>query len=150
MSNKLFDLIESSGAKWVDFRYTDTHGKEMHLTFPAYSVDEDTLEDGKMFDASSVAGWKGVEASDMILLPDPDTAYVDPFFEAPTVVVTCDVIEPDTLQGYAKDPRSIARRAETYLKSTGIGDTALIGPEPEFSYLTRSSGTSTCLARAIP
>ncbi|MFB6349599.1 type I glutamate--ammonia ligase [Moraxella marmotae] len=132
MSNKLFDLIESSGAKWVDFRFTDTHGKELHLTFPASTVDEDTLEDGKMFDGSSVAGWKGIEASDMILLPDPDSAYVDPFFEAPTVVVTCDVIEPATLQGYEKDPRSIARRAETYLKSTGIGDTAFFGPEPEF------------------
>lgn len=132
MSNKLFDLIESSGAKWVDFRFTDTHGKELHLTFPASTVDEDTLEDGKMFDGSSVAGWKGIEASDMILLPDPETAYLDPFFEAPTVAVTCDVIEPATLQGYEKDPRSIARRAETYLKSTGIGDTAFFGPEPEF------------------
>ena len=132
MTNKLFELIESSGAKWVDFRYTDTHGKEMHLTFPAYSIDEDTLEDGKMFDASSVAGWKGVEASDMILRPDPDSAYLDPFYELPTVVVTCDVIEPNTMQGYAKDPRSIARRAETYLKSTGIGDTVFVGPEPEF------------------
>lgn len=132
MTNKLFKLIESSGAKWVDFRYTDTHGKEMHLTFPAHSIDEDTLEDGKMFDASSVAGWKGVEASDMILRPDPDSAYLDPFYELPTVVVTCDVIEPNTMQGYAKDPRSIARRAETYLKSTGIGDTVFVGPEPEF------------------
>ncbi len=132
MTNKLFELIESSGAKWVDFRYTDTHGKEMHLTFPAHSIDEDTLEDGKMFDASSVAGWKGVEASDMILRPDPDSAYLDPFYELPTVVVTCDVIEPNTMQGYTKDPRSIARRAETYLKSTGIGDTVFVGPEPEF------------------
>ncbi len=132
MTNKLFELIESSGAKWVDFRYTDTHGKEMHLTFPAHSIDEDTLEDGKMFDASSVAGWKGVEASDMILRPDPDSAYLDPFYELPTVVVTCDVIEPNTMQGYAKDPRSIAQRAETYLKSTGIGDTVFVGPEPEF------------------
>lgn len=132
MSNKLLDLIESSGAKWVDFRFTDTHGKELHLTFPASSVDEDTLEDGKMFDGSSVAGWKGIEASDMILLPDAETAYLDPFSEAPMVVVTCDVIEPATLQGYEKDPRSIARRAETYLKSTGIGDTAFFGPEPEF------------------
>ena len=132
MTNKLFELIESSGAKWVDFRYTDTHGKEMHLTFPAHSIDEDTLEDGKMFDASSVAGWKGVEASDMILRPDPDSAYLDPFYELPTIVVTCDVIEPNTMQGYAKDPRSIARRAETYLKSTGIGDTVFVGPEPEF------------------
>lgn len=132
MSNKLFDLIESSGAKWVDFRFTDTHGKELHLTFPASTVDEDTLEDGKMFDGSSVAGWKGIESSDMILLPDTKTAYLDPFYESPTVVVSCDVIEPATMQGYEKDPRSIARRAETYLKSTGIGDTAYFGPEPEF------------------
>ena len=132
MSNKLFDLIESSGAKWVDFRFTDTHGKELHLTFPASTVDEDTLEDGKMFDGSSVAGWKGIESSDMILLPDVKTAYLDPFYESPTVVVSCDVIEPATMQGYEKDPRSIARGAETYLKSTGIGDTAYFGPEPEF------------------
>ncbi|MDO4426547.1 MAG: type I glutamate--ammonia ligase [Moraxella sp.] len=132
MSNKLLDLIQSSGAKWVDFRFTDTKGQEMRLTFPAHTVDEDTLEDGKMFDGSSVAGWKGIEASDMILLPDPESAYLDPFFETPTVVVSCDIIEPATMQGYEKDPRSIARRAETYLKSTGIGDTAFFGPEPEF------------------
>ena len=132
MSNKLLDLIESADAKWVDFRFTDTHGKELRLTFPAHTVDEDTLEDGKMFDGSSVAGWKGIEASDMILLPDADSAYVDPFADSPTVVVSCDVIEPATMQGYDRDPRSIARRAETYLKSTGIGDTAFLGPEPEF------------------
>ncbi|UNU73425.1 type I glutamate--ammonia ligase [Moraxella nasovis] len=132
MSNKLLDLIESTGAKWVDFRFTDTKGKELHLTFPASSIDEETFEDGKMFDGSSVDGWKGIEASDMIMLPDPDSAYLDPFAEAPMIVVTCDIIEPATLQGYEKDPRSIARRAETYLKSTGIGDTAFFGPEPEF------------------
>jgi glutamine synthetase len=90
------------------------------------------MEDGKMFDGSSIAGWKGIEASDMILRPDPETAFVDPFFDAVTVVVTCDIIEPSTLQGYDRDPRSIARRAEEYLKSTGIGDTAYFGPEPEF------------------
>jgi glutamine synthetase len=98
----------------------------------AHTVDESTFVDGKMFDGSSVAGWKGIEASDMILLPDPETAFMDPFFSAPTVVVTCDVIEPSTMQGYERDPRSIARRAEEYLKSTGIGDTAYFGPEPEF------------------
>ena len=132
MSNKLLDLIESSNAKWVDFRFTDTRGKEQHLSFPAHTVDEEAMEDGKMFDGSSIAGWKGVEASDMILRPDPETAFIDPFFEAVTVVVTCDIIEPSTLQGYDRDPRSIARRAEEYLKSTGIGDTAYFGPEPEF------------------
>ena len=132
MSNKLLELIESSNAKWVDFRFTDTRGKEHHMTFPAHSVDEEVMEDGKMFDGSSIAGWKGIEASDMILRPDPETAFIDPFFDAITVVVTCDIIEPSTLQGYDRDPRSIARRAEEYLKSTGIGDTAFFGPEPEF------------------
>ena len=132
MSNKLLDLIKSSNAKWVDFRFTDTRGKEHHMTFPAHSVDEEVMEDGKMFDGSSIAGWKGIEASDMILRPDPETAFIDPFFDAVTVVVTCDIIEPSTLQGYDRDPRSIARRAEEYLKSTGIGDTAFFGPEPEF------------------
>ena len=132
MSNKLLELIESSNAKWVDFRFTDTRGKEHHMTFPAHSVDEEVMEDGKMFDGSSIAGWKGIEASDMILRPDPETAFIDPFFDAVTVVVTCDIIEPSTLQGYDRDPRSIARRAEEYLKSTGIGDTAFFGPEPEF------------------
>ena len=132
MSNKLLDLIQSSNAKWVDFRFTDTRGKEQHISFPASTVDEEVMEDGKMFDGSSIAGWKGIEASDMILRPDPETAFIDPFFDAVTVVVTCDIIEPSTLQGYDRDPRSIARRAEEYLKSTGIGDTAYFGPEPEF------------------
>ena len=132
MSNKLLDLIKSANAKWVDFRFTDTRGKEHHMSFPAHSVDEESMEDGKMFDGSSIAGWKGIEASDMILRPDPETAFIDPFFDAVTVVVTCDIIEPSTLQGYDRDPRSIARRAEEYLKSTGIGDTAYFGPEPEF------------------
>ena len=132
MSNKLLDLIESSNAKWVDFRFTDTRGKEQHISFPASTIDEEVLEDGRMFDGSSIAGWKGIEASDMILRPDPETAFIDPFFDAVTVVVTCDIIEPSTLQGYDRDPRSIARRAEEYLKSTGIGDTAYFGPEPEF------------------
>ena len=132
MSNKLLDLIKSTNAKWVDFRFTDTRGKEQHISFPAHTIDEDVMEDGKMFDGSSIAGWKGIEASDMILRPDAETAFVDPFFDSVTVVVTCDIIEPSTLQGYDRDPRSIARRAEEYLKSTGIGDTAYFGPEPEF------------------
>jgi glutamine synthetase len=132
MSNKVLNLIKENEAEWVDFRFTDTRGKEQHVSFPAHTIDESTFVDGKMFDGSSVAGWKGIEASDMILLPDPETAFMDPFYSAPTVVVTCDVIEPSTMQGYERDPRSIARRAEEYLKSTGIGDTAYFGPEPEF------------------
>ena len=132
MANKVLDLINSNEAKWVDLRFTDTRGKEQHVSFPAHTFEEETFETGKMFDGSSIAGWKGIEASDMILMPDPETAFIDPFFEETTVVVTCDVIEPTTMQGYERDPRSIARRAEEYLKSTGIGDTAFFGPEPEF------------------
>lgn len=112
MANKVLQLIQESGAKWVDFRFTDTKGKEQHVTYPADTIDEDTFEDGKMFDGSSIAGWKGIEASDMILRPDAATGFIDPFFAEPTVVVTCDVIEPSTGQGYDRDPRSIARRAE--------------------------------------
>ena len=125
-------LIEEKGIKFVDYRFTDTRGKEQHVTVPISAVDEDVFEDGKMFDGSSIAGWKGIQESDMILMPDPVTATVDPFFEEPTLVLTCDVIEPNTMQGYERDPRSLARRAEAYLKSTGIGDTAFFGPENEF------------------
>ena len=132
MANKVFELIKQNEAKWVDLRFTDIRGKEQHVSFPAYTVSEDTFIQGKMFDGSSLAGWKGIEASDMILMPDPDTAFMDPFFDEPTVVVTCDIIEPSTMQGYERDPRSIARRAEEYLKATGIADTAYFGPEPEF------------------
>ncbi len=132
MTNKVLDLIKQNEAKWVDLRFTDIRGKEQHVSFPAYTVGEDTFVQGKMFDGSSLAGWKGIEASDMILMPDPETAFMDPFFDESTVVVTCDIIEPSTMQGYERDPRSIARRAEEYLKATGIADTAYFGPEPEF------------------
>lgn len=132
MSSKTLSLIQESGAHWVDMRFTDTLGKEHHVTFPAYTVGADTFEDGKMFDGSSIHGWKGIEASDMVLMPDDDSAVLDPFMEQPTIILRCNVIEPSTMQGYARDPRSIARRAEEYLKSTGIADTAFFGPEPEF------------------
>ncbi len=125
-------LIEDKGIKFVDFRFTDTRGKEQHVTVPAKTVDADVFESGKMFDGSSIAGWKGINESDMILMPDADTAFVDPFFDEPTLNITCDVVEPATGQGYERDPRSLARRAEAYLKSTGIADTAYFGPENEF------------------
>jgi glutamine synthetase len=125
-------LIEEKGIKFVDYRFTDTRGKEQHVTVPVSAVDEDVFEDGKMFDGSSIAGWKGIQESDMILMPDPATACVDPFFEEPTLLLTCDVIEPNTMQGYERDPRSVAHRAEAYLKATGIADTAYFGPENEF------------------
>lgn len=125
-------MIEEKGVKYVDLRFTDTKGKEQHVTVPSSTVDEDLFEDGKMFDGSSIAGWKGINESDMILMPDPETASLDPFFDEPTLILTCDIIEPNTMQGYERDPRSIAKRAEAYLASTGVGDVAYFGPENEF------------------
>jgi len=125
-------MIEENGVKFIDFRFTDTKGKEQHVSMPAHQIDESTFEDGKMFDGSSIAGWKGINESDMILMPDASSAVMDPFFADPTLILRCDIIEPATMQGYTRDPRSIAKRAEEYLKSTGIADTAFFGPEPEF------------------
>ncbi len=128
----VLDLIAKEGVRFVDFRFTDTKGKEQHVTVPAHAVDDKLFEDGKMFDGSSIAGWKGINESDMILMPDATTAVLDPFFEDKTLNLRCDVIEPSTMQGYERDPRSLAKRAEAYLKSTGIADTAYFGPENEF------------------
>jgi glutamine synthetase len=128
----VLNLIKDSEAKYVDFRFTDTRGKEHHVSVPAYTVEEDTFTEGKMFDGSSIAGWKGINESDMILMPDPNTAFVDPFFQDVTVNITCGIVDPATMEGYERDPRSIATRAEAYLKSTGLADTAFFGPEPEF------------------
>ena len=125
-------LIEEKGVKFVDFRFCDTKGKEQHVTVPAHTIEEDTFSDGKMFDGSSIAGWKGINESAMTLIPEAGTAKIDPFSEEVTLNITCDVIEPSTMQGYERDPRSLAKRAEAYLKSTGIADTAYFGPENEF------------------
>ena len=124
--------LKENDVKFVDFRFTDTKGKEQHVTVPAHVVDEDLFEDGKMFDGSSISGWKGINESDMILLPDASTAVLDIFAEENTLNLRCDVIEPATMQGYDRCPRSLAHRAEAYLKSTGIADTAYFGPENEF------------------
>ncbi|MBL4819585.1 MAG: type I glutamate--ammonia ligase [Gammaproteobacteria bacterium] len=131
MSEKTLKLIKDNDVKWVDLRFTDTKGKEQHVTFPAERIDVEFFE-GMMFDGSSVSGWKGINDSDMILRPDDSTAVLDPFTDEAQVNVRCDVIEPKTMQGYNRDPRSVGRRAEIYLESTGIGDTAYFGPEPEF------------------
>ncbi len=128
----VLQMISEKEVRYVDFRFCDTRGKEQHVTVPASTIDEDLFEDGKMFDGSSIAGWKGINESDMILMPDPTTAVLDPFFDDTTLILRCDIIEPTTMQGYERDPRSIAKRAETYLKSTGIADTAFFGPENEF------------------
>ena len=132
MSERTLNLIKDNDIRWVDLRFTDTRGKEQHVSIPASQVDEDFFEDGKMFDGSSIAGWKGINESDMILMPDDSTSIIDPFTDDATAILRCDVVEPSTMQGYERDPRSVAKRAEAYLASTGLGDTAFFGPEPEF------------------
>ncbi|MDE2598779.1 MAG: type I glutamate--ammonia ligase [Rhodocyclaceae bacterium] len=125
-------LVKDQEVKFVDFRFTDTRGKEQHVGVPVKAFDISKFEDGHAFDGSSIAGWKGIQASDMLLIPDAASAYIDPFFEQTTLVLTCDVVEPSDGKGYDRDPRSIAKRGEAYLKSSGLGDTAFFGPEPEF------------------
>ena len=125
-------MMKDHEVKFVDFRFTDTRGKEQHVTVPAKAFNNEKFTEGHAFDGSSIAGWKGIQASDMLLMPDPDTAVMDPFRDEPTMNITCDVVEPSDGKGYDRDPRSIAKRAEAYLKSSGIGDTAYFGPEPEF------------------
>ena len=132
MAEHTLSLINDNDVRWVDLRLTDTKGKEQHVSIPAGVVNEDFFEAGKMFDGSSIAGWKGINESDMILMPDDSTAILDPFTDDPTVILRCDIVEPATMQGYDRDPRSIAKNAEAYLTSTGLGDTAFFGPEPEF------------------
>ncbi len=132
MSEQTLNLIKEKEARWVDLRFTDTKGKEQHVSIPVSEVDDGFFEEGKMFDGSSIAGWKGINESDMILMPDDSTSILDPFTDEPTVIVRCNIVEPSTGQGYERDPRSIAARAEEYLKSTGFGDSAFFGPEPEF------------------
>jgi glutamine synthetase len=125
-------MITDHEVKFVDLRFTDTRGKEQHVSVPAKVFDMSKFDDGHAFDGSSIAGWKGIQASDMLLMPDPDSVRMDPFTDEPTLNISCDVIEPADGKPYERDPRSIAKKAEAYLKSTGLGDTAYFGPEPEF------------------
>jgi glutamine synthetase len=128
----VFQLIKEKDVKFVDLRFSDTRGKEQHVSVPVTAFGADKFESGHFFDGSSIAGWKGIQASDMVLLPDPTSCYIDPFLQLTTLAITCDVIEPSDGKGYDRDPRSIAKRGAEYLKSTGLGDTAYFGPEPEF------------------
>ena len=128
----VMDMVKENEVKFIDLRCTDLRGKEHHVTVPVSRFDEDTFSNGHAFDGSSFPGWKGIEASDMLLMPDPNTANIDPFFEEPTLILSCDVLEPGDGKPYERDPRGLARRAEAYLRSSGIGDTAYFGPEPEF------------------
>jgi glutamine synthetase len=132
MSENTLNLIKENDVRWVDLRFTDFKGKEQHVTIPASYVNEEFFETGQMFDGSSIAGWKGINESDMILMPDDDTSFLDPCTEDATLVLRCNIVEPSTMQGYERDPRSVALRAEQFLASTGLGDTAFFGPEPEF------------------
>ncbi|OGA16677.1 MAG: type I glutamate--ammonia ligase [Betaproteobacteria bacterium RIFCSPLOWO2_12_FULL_63_13] len=131
-ANDVLTLIKEKEVKFVDLRFTDTKGKEQHVTVPSKVFTMDKFEDGHAFDGSSIAGWKGIEASDMLLMPDPDSARMDPFADEPMLNISCDVLEPSDMKGYDRDPRTIAKRAEAFLKSSGLGDTAYFGPEPEF------------------
>jgi len=116
----------------VDLRFTDWPGTQQHCSFPISEIDEATFEDGLGFDGSSIRGWQEINESDMLMVPDSTTAFIDPFFEHPTLVLFCDIVDPITLQPYSRDPRFIAKKAEAYLQQTGIGDTIYIGPEAEF------------------
>jgi len=130
--SKVRAAIEKYEAKFIDLRFTDTIGKEQHITVPVSAVDDDLFEHGKMIDGSSFKGWQKIHQSDLALMPDTETVLHDPFYQDSTLFIRCNILDPQTMLGYEKDPRSIAERAEAYLKSTGIADQALFGPEPEF------------------
>ncbi|MFN7029623.1 MAG: type I glutamate--ammonia ligase [Sphingopyxis sp.] len=135
MATKPKDIIariKENDIEWVDLRFTDPKGKWQHLTMVASILGEDELEDGLMFDGSSIEGWKAINESDMILMPDLEAVYDDPFSATPMLVIFCDIVEPSTGEGYARDPRTTAKRAEAYVASTGVGDTVYVGPEAEF------------------
>ncbi|MDN5865495.1 MAG: type I glutamate--ammonia ligase [Gammaproteobacteria bacterium] len=131
-STEILKRLSADGIRFVDLRFTDSRGKEQHVTVTASSIEEDFFDNGKPFDGSSIAGWKHINESDMVLMPQPETAVLDPFTAESTLILRCDVVEPATLAGYVRDPRSIARRAEALLAATGIADEASFGPENEF------------------
>jgi len=128
----VIELAKKSGAKMLDIKFVDTFGTWQHFTCPIRELNEETFSDGLGFDGSSIRGWKSIEASDMLAMPDPDTAFIDPFMAEPTLSLTCTVADTGTRALYSRDPRGIAQRAEQYLASTGIADAAFFGPEAEF------------------
>jgi glutamine synthetase len=131
-ANDILKQIKDNDVKFVDLRFTDPKGKLHHLTMDVGCVDEDMFADGVMFDGSSIGGWKAINESDMVLMPDPATVHMDPFFAQSTMVIVCDILDPVSGEAYNRDPRGIAKKAEAYLKASGIGDTVFVGPEPEF------------------
>ena len=131
-ADDVLKMAKDKEVKFVDFRFTDTRGKEQHVQVPMRHFTKEKFEAGHAFDGSSIAGWKGIQASDMLLMPDPNSARMDPFSDETMLILSCDVFEPADGKPYDRCPRGIARRAEAYLKSSGLGDVAYFGPEPEF------------------
>ncbi|KCZ94586.1 type I glutamate--ammonia ligase [Hyphomonas johnsonii] len=132
MADKLIKLMKDEDVQYVDLRFTDPRGKMQHVTFHKNMVGDDFFSEGQMFDGSSVAGWKAINESDMLLMPDQDSAMIDPFFQQTTLAVMCDVLDPVSGQAYNRDPRTTAKKAEAYVKAAGVGDTVFFGPEAEF------------------
>lgn len=132
MSDEIMKMMKERDVEFVDLRFTDTAGKLQHVTFDKSMVDDDFFTDGQMFDGSSIAGWKAINESDMTLMPDTATAIIDPFFQQTTLAVMCDILDPITGQAYDRDPRTTAKKAESYLQQSGVGETAYFGPEAEF------------------
>src|SRR5437763_12636054 len=129
---QVIEMAKKSGAKMVDVKFVDTFGTWQHFTIPIAELSEDSFSEGLGFDGSSIRGWKSIEASDMLAMPDPNSAFIDPFMAEATLSLTCTIAETGTKEAYNRDPRGIAQRAEKYLQSTGIADTAVFGPEAEF------------------
>src|SRR6516165_1042532 len=129
---EVLEYAKKNDAKQLDLRFTDLPGVQQHVTYPITELEESSFEEGLGFDGSSIRSWQAINESDMLLLPDPDTAFVDPFTEIPTLCIICNVQDPITREDYTRDPRNVARKAVNYLKSTGIADTCFIGPEAEF------------------
>jgi glutamine synthetase len=132
VSDQIFKTIKEKDVQYVDLRFTDIRGKMQHVTFDLSMVDKDLFVDGTMFDGSSIAGWKAINESDMLLMPDPSSARIDPFFQNTTLAIMCDILNPNDNTAYNRDPRMMAKKAENFLKSSGVGDTAFFGPEAEF------------------
>ena len=132
MSDKILKKMKDEDIKFLDLRFTDPKGKMQHVTFHSDMVDKDLFKDGTMFDGSSISGWKDINESDMVLLPDPSTAKMDPFYQQDTMTVFCDVLEPDTGEAYNRDPRGTAKAAEAYMRGAKVGDDVFFGPEAEF------------------
>lgn len=129
---QVLDLAKKAGAKMVDIKFVDTFGTWQHFSVPTRELTAEVFEEGFGFDGSSIRGWKSIEASDMLAMPDPTTAFVDPFCAVPTLSLTCTIAETGTKEAYSRDPRGIAQRAEKYLAGTGLADAAVFGPEAEF------------------